>query len=161
MADSKKYIDAIHQEKLYDIGSGLYATGSVPMGRTANGDIVPVLLDASGKIIFSGVVNATISEIEGKAAHDDPASGKPLQVGGVYRSADPNVANGDVASLRVNQKGEAIVQLSGSKMELYGATVATRPAATSVAAGTTFTIVDDTQDFKTWMSNGVDWGEEI
>jgi hypothetical protein len=55
----------------------------------------------------------------------------------------------------------ATAQLTGSKMELYGATVATRPAATSVAAGTTFTIVDDTQDFKTWMSNGVDWGEEI
>ena len=53
------------------------------------------------------------------------------------------------------------VKVSGSKMELYGATVAARPAATSVAAGTTFTIVDDTQDFKTWMSNGVNWGEEI
>ena len=53
----------------------------------------------------------------------------------------------------------ATVQLSGSNMELYGAVIGDRPAANTVAAGTTFTIVDDTQDFKTWMSNGVDWVE--
>jgi cytoskeletal protein CcmA (bactofilin family) len=53
------------------------------------------------------------------------------------------------------------VQLTGSKMELYGATIGDRPAANMVPIGTTFTIVDDTHDFKTWMSNGVDWGEEI
>ena len=58
-------------------------------------------------------------------------------------------------------EGENLVQLSGSNMELYGAVIGDRPAANTVAAGTTFTIVDDTQDFKTWMSNGVDWGEEI
>jgi hypothetical protein len=39
-----------------------------------------------------------------------------VQVGGVYRATDPAVADGDVASLRVNAKGEAIVQLSGSKV---------------------------------------------
>jgi hypothetical protein len=55
----------------------------------------------------------------------------------------------------------ATVQLSGSSMELYGASVGDRPEATDVAVGTTFTIVDDTQEFKTWMSNGTDWGEEI
>lgn len=55
----------------------------------------------------------------------------------------------------------ATVQLSGSKMKLYGATISDRPDATTVPIGATFTIVDDTQDFKTWMSNGVNWGEEI
>jgi hypothetical protein len=39
----------------------------------------------------------------------------------------------------------ATVQLSGSNMELYGAVIGDRPAANTVAAGTTFTIVDDTQ----------------
>ena len=52
-----------------------------------------------------------------------------------------------------------LVQLSGSNMELYGAVIGDRPAANTVAAGTTFTIVDDTQEFKTWMANGVDWVE--
>ncbi len=53
----------------------------------------------------------------------------------------------------------ATAQLTGSNMELYGAVIGDRPAANTVAAGTTFTIVDDTQEFKTWMANGVDWVE--
>lgn len=53
------------------------------------------------------------------------------------------------------------VQLSGSNMELYGATINDRPAANAVKAGATFTIVDATQEFKSWMSDGVSWGEEI
>lgn len=60
-----------------------------------------------------------------------------------------------------NGTSPASVQLSGSNMELYGATINDRPAANAVKAGATFTIVDATQEFKSWMSNGVDWGEEI
>lgn len=74
--------------------------------------------------------------------------------GGVKLAA----GNNNIGQVGIDPNNNAI-QLSGSKMELYGATVATRPAATSVAAGTTFTIVDDTQEFKTWMANGVDWVE--
>jgi hypothetical protein len=55
----------------------------------------------------------------------------------------------------------AVTTLSGSDMELYGASLDDRPDATTVPIGATFTIVDASQDFKTWMSNGVDWGEEI
>ena len=51
------------------------------------------------------------------------------------------------------------VQLSGSKMEIYGASLATRPAATAVAVGATFTIVDDTGNFDSYISNGTDWLE--
>ena len=98
------------------------------------------------------VNTATIGEIEGMDTEGDPVTGKPLTIG--FKDGDGNATG-------VTPTNSLPVQLSGSKMELYGATVATRPAATSVAAGTTFTIVDDTQDFKTWMSNGVDWGEEI
>lgn len=63
--------------------------------------------------------------------------------------------------LKTNANGELLTTLTGSNMELYGASVDDRPEATDVAVGTTFTIVDNTQEFKTWMSNGVDWGEEI
>ena len=54
--------------------------------------------------------------IQGTAAHDAAAVGNPVQVGGVYRIADPAVADGDAVSLRVNAKGEVITQLSGSNI---------------------------------------------
>lgn len=55
----------------------------------------------------------------------------------------------------------ATAQLTGSKMELYGASLDDRPDATTVPIGTTFTIVDASQEFRSWMSNGTNWGEEI
>ncbi len=58
-------------------------------------------------------------------------------------------------------KPKVAAQITDNKMELYGASLDDRPDATTVPIGATFTIVDDTHDFKTWMSNGVDWGEEI
>ena len=42
-------------------------------------------------------------------------------------------------------------------MELYGAWLIDQEA-TDVAAGTTFTIVDDTQEFKTWMAKEIGGG---
>jgi len=70
--------------------------------------------------------------------------------------------------------GENLVQLSGSsipndepvptsivgslpksEMELYGKTIATRPAANAVAVGTTFTVCNATLD--TTISDGTDW----
>lgn len=52
--------------------------------------------------------------VAGPAAHDAPAAGNPVQVGGVYRVADPALADGDAGSIRLNAKGEPIVQLFGS-----------------------------------------------
>ena len=49
--------------------------------------------------------------------------------------------------------------LTGSKMELYGAAIGNRPAANTVSAGTTFTIVDDTLEFDSYVSDGTDWME--
>lgn len=51
------------------------------------------------------------------------------------------------------------VQLSGSKMELYGVAIEDRPDANTVAVGATFTIVDDTGNFDSYISNGTDWLE--
>ncbi len=50
-------------------------------------------------------------------------------------------------------------KLWGSKMELYGASLATRPLATAVAIGTTFTIVDDIGNFDSYISDGTNWLE--
>ena len=52
----------------------------------------------------------------------------------------------------------ATAQLTGSNMELYGKTLDDRPAANTVKAGTTFTIVDDKLD-QNWISDGTDWLE--
>ena len=51
------------------------------------------------------------------------------------------------------------VVLSGSKMELYGVAIEDRPDANTVAVGATFTIVDDTGNFDSYISNGTDWLE--
>jgi hypothetical protein len=56
-------------------------------------------------------------------------------------------------------EGENLVQLSGSKMELYGVAIEDRPDANTVAVGATFTIVDDTGNFDSYISNGTDWLE--
>lgn len=48
----------------------------------------------------------------------------------------------------------AVTQLSGSKMELYGASINDRPAANTVPIGAMFNIVGTE---KVWQSNGIDW----
>ena len=63
-----------------------------------------------------------------------------------------------LAALEAKLNGTLDTQLSGSKMELYGATVAERPAANTVPAGATFTIVDRDLD-KNWISDGTNWEE--
>ncbi len=50
------------------------------------------------------------------------------------------------------------VQLSGSKMELYGKAISDRPAANTVPVVATFTIVDDKLD-QNWISDGTNWEE--
>ncbi|OPZ42508.1 MAG: hypothetical protein BWY95_02358 [Bacteroidetes bacterium ADurb.BinA104] len=44
-------------------------------------------------------------------------------------------------------------------MELYGASLDDRPDATTVPIGTTFTIVDDTGNFDSYISDGTNWME--
>ena len=50
------------------------------------------------------------------------------------------------------------VQLTGSNMEYYGATIEERPSANTVPKGTTFTIVDANLD-QNWISDGSNWEE--
>ena len=57
----------------------------------------------------------------------------------------------------VTERGDLRVQLSGTVMELFGATIEERPSADSVEVGTTFTLTNAELD--TWISNGTDWVE--
>lgn len=55
---------------------------------------------------------------------------------------------------------DSIKDIDGiEKMELYGASLGDRPDANTVAAGTTFTIVDSTGNFDSWISDGSNWLE--
>jgi hypothetical protein len=55
--------------------------------------------------------------------------------------------------------GSQKVQLSGTMTERYGADVNSRPPADTVLAGTTFTVVDESGYFQTWISDGTKWVE--
>jgi len=70
-------------------------------------------------------------------------------------------SGGVYVPVKCNADGAVVTELSGSKMELYGASLDDRPDATTVPIGATFTIVDASQEFRSWMSNGTNWGEEI
>jgi len=79
------------------------------------------LLTKVGEVVSSPTANTILARlkdikdgVQGPAAHDAAASGNPVQAGGVYRVADPALADGDVGSVRVNSKGEQLMQLTGS-----------------------------------------------
>ena len=55
--------------------------------------------------------------------------------------------------------GTQKVTLSGTMTEHYGADINSRPPADTVLAGATFTIVDDSGYFQTWISDGTKWVE--
>ena len=59
----------------------------------------------------------------------------------------------------VTESGDLRVQLSGTMTERYGADVNSRPPADTVPAGATFTIVDESGYFQTWISDGTKWVE--
>lgn len=57
--------------------------------------------------------------IHGPSAHDDPASGNPVQIGGVYRAAAPAVADGDVVSLLTDAAGRIqVTQPAGGTLSM-------------------------------------------
>jgi len=64
---------------------------------------------------------------------------------------------GKAKYMNVTESGDLRVQLSGTTMSLFGATIEERPPADSVEVGTTFTLTNAELD--TWISNGTDWVE--
>ena len=80
---------------------------------------------------------------------------KALRIKGEHVITD---GTDDTKIMEVNDDGSINTKLTGSNMELYGATINDRPDADTVAAGTTFTIVDENLD-KNWISDGTNWEE--
>jgi len=71
-----------------------------------------------------------------------------------------NLVKSELANIKANQlSGDQKVQQVGTVMELYGATIADRPPANTVLVGATFTIVDESGYFQTWISDGTKWVE--
>jgi len=99
--------------------------------KDSNGDPVTLTVDGDGLLkVVSSVTSVTATDI---TVHD------PV-----------NVAN----KLVVNADGTIGVQLSGSNMELYGATIDDRPVANAVPIGCCFMAVQ-TQEM--WQSDGTNW----
>jgi len=67
--------------------------------------------------------------------------------------------DGKAKIINVDENGNVKVQQVGTVMELYGATIADRPPANTVLVGATFTIVDESGYFQTWISDGTKWVE--
>jgi len=68
-------------------------------------------------------------------------------------------SGGVYVPVKCNADGAVVTELSGSKMELYGVAIEDRPDANTVAVGATFTIVDDTGNFDSYISDGTNWME--
>lgn len=66
--------------------------------------------------------------------------------------------NGNLIKLIDNGDGTFSIktntEITGSNMELYGATINDRPAANTVPVGATFMVVGTTD---AWQSDGTDW----
>lgn len=85
-------------------------------------------VDASGNLkTISGGTGASSNQVQGTAADNAAAVGNPVQVGGVYNTAAPTYANGDVAARQVDVNGN-------EKITSGTATGATTPG-TALLAG--------------------------
>ena len=80
-----------------------------------------------GNLISDIVTNVKAWYISGTSPHGDPATGNPLQVGGVYRVANPALSDGDAGSIRVNSKGEVLIEQTGSTAGKAPSATFTRP----------------------------------
>ena len=140
-------------------------SSALPSGAATQATLAEVLAKLSSDPATQTTLAAILAKIIAAPSTEAKQDALAALIGEV--DADPT-ANSLLARLKsledkidaiVDGTAPAVTQLSGSNMELYGAVIGDRPAANTVAAGTTFTIVDDTQEFKTWMANGVDWVE--
>ena len=146
----------------------------------ADGNVLAVL--PNGKLPVDLTLTGDTELTANVAIQDGTDSGKKLTVNddgqALVKAADLEALIGEVddepeentllARLKsLEDKIDAITagttpvvsQLSGSNMELYGPTLAVRPDISTVPIGATYTIVDDTQNFDSFISNGTDWLE--
>lgn len=119
-----------------------------PIPRDVNGALLPVRWDKNlgTWVVYEGVaveienVDLTISE------ETDLAKEETLE----------DVRNGIDAIMNTLNNVKGTME-THNLMTLFGADLADRPSADSVAVGTTFTLANGNLD--TWISDGTDWME--
>jgi len=107
------------------------------------------------RVLLSGV--ATETKLEEARALLESVAGKDFATQATLAQvkSELELVKAELAAIKANQlSGDQKVQLSGTIMELYGATVADRPPANSVPIGATYMAVN-TQEV--WQSNGIEW----
>ena len=107
------------------------------------------------RTLLAGV--ATEDKLEQARALLQTISGKDFatQTTLAQVKSELELVKAELQAIKANQlSGDQKVQLSGTIMELYGATIDERPPANSVPVGATYMAVN-TQDV--WQSNGTDW----
>ena len=107
------------------------------------------------RALLAGV--ATEDKLEQARALLQTISGKDFatQTTLAQVKSELELVKAELQAIKANQlSGDQKVQLSGTIMELYGATIDERPPANSVPVGATYMAVN-TQDV--WQSNGTDW----
>ncbi len=135
-------------------------------------DTIDSVLDSIAAEDFA--TESTLDEIRNfiysllqQAATEDKQDALAALVGALTATAETDPAQsasliallkGILKQLQGDGTKPNVTQLSGSNMELYGATINDRPDADTVAAGTTFTIVDENLD-QNWISDGTNWKE--
>ena len=132
-----------------DLGNGRYGADGLIWGKTSGGVYVPVKCNADGAVVteLSGSIPAGTNNIgDVDLASAIPAGSAIIGKVGIDQTT-PGTTN------------KVVAELSGSKMELYGASLDDRPDATTVPIGATFTIVDDTGNFDSYISDGTNWME--
>ena len=115
-------------------------------------------LSGDQKVQLSG----TLTELEQAIVLLDAISGKDFATQTTLAAVLAKLADleSELATIKANQlSGDQKVQLSGTMTERYGADVNSRPLADTVPTGATFTIVDESGYFQTWISDGTKWVE--
>jgi hypothetical protein len=131
--------------------------------KDASGNIVSPATEATleqVRALLSGV--ATESKLEQARVLLNTISTKDFATQTTLAAALAKLADleSELATIKANQiSGDQKVTLSGNIMELYGADINSRPPADTVLAGATFTIVDESGYFQTWISDGTKWME--
>lgn len=146
LADEIEEINDTLQEGLeVTADNGTDATGVVPpVGGTG---ILGWLSGIYSKI--SGILGVEVAD------GDDITLGAKADAAATAGDTTPFSVIALLKGIWVKLAGTLTVSLSGSTMQLYGASTATRPAANTVAIGTTFTVCNAALD--TTISDGTNW----
>jgi len=100
------------------------AYGSSDGGST----FYPLAVDTNGNL-----------QVQGAAAHDAAQAGSPVKIGGVYRSSDPAVANGDAVDLLMRPSGRPDVHIG--EMAGHTATQVTADGNIKASAGILYALI--------------------